>query len=64
MIDGTPFPEALVMLESRGWTLHRVWPPSRVFVHDDHTLPLLVPAHEKVVPNEYVQKTRKIVEEA
>ena len=61
-MEGMPFSEVLEILESHGWALQRVWPPYRVFVHEDHKLPLLIPVYEKTVAYVYVEKIKALLE--
>ena len=38
--------------------------PYFVFVQEDHELPLLIPVHDKMVSDAYVQKIKKLLGEA
>lgn len=58
------FSEVLSLLEAHGWVLQRTWPPYFVFVHPDHELPLLIPVHDKKVSDVYVQKIKRLLDEA
>ncbi|NOT00379.1 MAG: hypothetical protein HOP29_07100 [Phycisphaerales bacterium] len=55
-----PFSEVLKKLELHGWLLQRVWPPYRVFIHPDHDLPLMIPVHDRMVNEAYVEKIKKL----
>lgn len=57
------FTDVLMLLESHGWRLQRVWPPYRVFVHPDHDLPLMIPVHDRMVNDAYVEKIKKLLGE-
>lgn len=52
------FERILEKFESCGWTLKKIHKPYRVFIKKGH-LPFLIPVHNNIVEEEYVQKVNE-----
>jgi len=57
-----PFPMVLRLLESHGWRLGKIWKPYFVFTKAGE-LPILIPVHDKMVSEIYVEKIKRILGE-
>lgn len=62
MDDYINFEKVLVLFESHGWKLQKIYEPYRVFVKHGE-LPWLIPVHDKKVDSEYVKKFKEFLEE-
>jgi len=62
-VPDKPFSEVRELLESHGWVLQRTWRPYFVFMHPDQRLPLLIPVHNRMVTDVYVEKIRSLLGE-
>ena len=62
MIKSVEFHQVLVLFESNGWKLQKIYEPYRVFVKQGE-LPWLIPVHDKKVDAEYVKKFKEFLED-
>jgi hypothetical protein len=55
------FEEVLILFESYGWQLKKIYEPYRVFIKEGQ-LPWLIPVKNKKVSIEYVQKFKNFLQ--
>ena len=61
-MESVDFHQVLVLFESYGWKLQKIYEPYRVFVREGE-LPWLIPVHNKKVDVEYVKKFKEFLKE-
>jgi hypothetical protein len=62
MANEVDFEQVLILFESYGWKLQKIYEPYRVFTTEGE-LPFLIPVKDKKVDIEYVRKFEKFVKE-
>lgn len=62
-MESVDFHQVLVLFESNGWKLQKIYEPYRVFVRGKDELPWLIPVHDKKVDAVYVEKFKDFLKE-
>jgi hypothetical protein len=62
MANEVDFEQVLLLFESHGWRLQKIYEPYRVFTKEDE-LPFLIPVKDRKVDIEYVRRFEKFIKE-